>query len=35
MYRGGQNFETVKANFDKNSAEETINKQNKHIEFLN
>jgi len=35
MYRGGQNFDTVKVNFDKSTAEETIVKLTKQAEFLN
>jgi hypothetical protein len=35
MYQGGQNFETVKFNYDKTSSEELINKLQKQNEFLN
>lgn len=35
MYRGGQNFDEVKVNYDITRAEETISKHVKQIEFLN
>ena len=35
MYRGGQNFDEVKVNYDITRGEETIAKHVKQIEFLN
>ena len=35
LYKGGQTFDTVKFNYDKSTAEETIQKLHKQNEFLN
>lgn len=35
LYKGGQNFDTVKLSHDKNQTEEVISKQQKQLEFLN
>ena len=35
LYKGGQTFDGVKQTFDRTSAQETISKHEKHIEFLN
>lgn len=35
LYKGGQNFDTVKINYDKMTADETIQKLHKQNEFIN
>ena len=35
LYKGGQNFDTVKFNYDKSTSEESIQKLQKQNEFVN